>query len=57
MAKLAHAMYSIARQYIEGIVETHENVKVTIIGGIQINVNKPCGDLFAPLLFEVRSKG
>ena len=57
MAELAHAMYSIARQYIEGIVETHENVKVTIIGGIQINVNKPCGDLFAPLLFEVRSKG
>ena len=54
MAELAYAMYAITHQYVEGIVEAIPNVKVSVIGGIQINVPQPCGDLFAPLMFEVR---
>ena len=57
MAELGYAMYDVTRRYIEHIVEPIPNVKVSMIGGIQINVHKPCGDLFAPLMFEVREKG
>ena len=56
MAELGYAMYEITKDYIEGIVTEIPNVKVSIIGGIQINVQQPCGDLFAPLMFEVRMK-
>ena len=38
MAELAYAMYQITHKYIEGIVEAIPNVKVSVIGGIQINV-------------------
>ncbi len=57
MAELAFSMFDIAHSYIENIVQAIPNVKVSVIGGIQINVHKPCGDLFAPLMFEVREKG
>ena len=57
MAELAYAMYAITHQYVEGIVDTIPNVKVCVIGGIQINVPQPCGDLFAPLMFEIRKHG
>ena len=56
MAELAYAMYQISHNYIDGIVEAIPNVKVSVIGGIQINVQQPCGDLFAPLMFDVRMK-
>ena len=32
-------------------------VKVQLIGGIQINVHQPVGDLFHPMMFEVRAQG
>ena len=54
MAELAYAMYSITRNYIDGIIEEIPNVKISVIGGIQLNVRQPCGDLFAPMMFEVR---
>lgn len=57
MAELAYAMYSINRQFIEGIITEIPEAKVSVIGGIQINVQQPCGDLFAPMMFEVRRKG
>lgn len=57
MAELAYSMYKITHQYVEGIVEAIPDVKVSVIGGIQINIAQPCGDLFAPMMFEVRSKG
>ena len=57
MAKLAYAMYEITKTYINGIVEEIPNVKVSVIGGIQINVRQPCGDMFVPMMFEVRTKG
>jgi len=38
MAELALAMYGISKSYVEGIVEAIPNVKVSVIGGIQINV-------------------
>ena len=57
MVELGYAMYDVTRRYIEHIVEPIPNVKISMIGGIQINVHKPCGDLFAPLMFEVREKG
>lgn len=38
MAQLAYAMYSINRNYVEGIVKAIPNVKISVIGGIQINV-------------------
>ena len=38
MAELAYAMYHIAKEYVEGIVTPIPGVKVSVIGGIQINV-------------------
>jgi hypothetical protein len=57
MAELAYAMYEITHQFIGGIVEPIPNVKVSLIGGIQVNVQQPCGDLFVPLMFDVIMKG
>ena len=57
MAELAYAMYEITRMYVNGIVEEIPDVKISVIGGIQINVRQPCGDMFVPLKFEVRQKG
>ena len=57
MTKLAYSMYAITENYIGGIVEAIPNVKVSIIGGIRINVQQPCGDMFAPLMFKILTKG
>ena len=38
MAQLAKSVYCITERYIEGIVEAIPQVKVSIIGGITINV-------------------
>ena len=38
MAELAYAMYDITHRYIEEIVNPIPNVRVSVIGGIQINV-------------------
>lgn len=57
MVALAYALYSISEKYVGGMIEAIPNVKVSIIGGIQINVHRPCGDLFTPLMFKVLQKG
>lgn len=53
MVALAYALYKISEKYVSGMVEAIPDVKVSIIGGIQINVHRPCGDLFMPLMFKV----
>ncbi len=57
MAELAYSMYQITHRYVNGIIEEIPNVKISVIGGIQLNVSQPCGDMFVPMMFEVRTKG
>ena len=49
-------MFHVVKAYMENLVTAIPGVKISLIGGIQINAPKPVGDLFQPLMFEVRLK-
>jgi len=57
MQKLTLIMYDLLRQFLEDIITDTwmgANSKLALIGGIMINYDG--GDMFYPLIFEVRSK-
>ena len=53
MSALALAMYEIVHQFVKDIVKTVPDVKIVLVGGIQINMKKPIEDMFMPLCFEI----
>jgi len=53
MSALAFAMYEIVRKFVMDIVRTIPDVKLVLLGGIQINMKKPIEDMFLPLCFEI----
>ena len=53
MSALALAMYEIVHQFVKDIVKTVPDVKIVLVGGIQINMKKPIEDMFMPLCFEM----
>ena len=57
MVELGKAIYSISENYIGVIVKPISNVRISLIGGIQINVSQPCGDFFEPRMFKVIEEG
>ena len=53
MSALALAMYEIVHQFVKDIVKTVPDVKIVLVGGIQINMKKPIEDMFMPICFEI----
>jgi len=53
MSALAFAMYEIVHKFVMDIVRTIPDVKLVLLGGIQINMKKPIEDMFLPLCFEI----
>jgi hypothetical protein len=53
MSALAFAMYEIVHQFLKDITKTIPDVRLVLLGGIQINMKKPIEDMFLPLCFEV----
>jgi hypothetical protein len=47
---IAYAMYELARDFILGILSSFQG-KIIIVGGIQINMSKPCEDFFETSFF------
>ena len=56
-AATAYAMFELARDYLLKIISSDFSGKVLLLGGIQINMKRPCEDLFEPLTFECYQKG
>jgi hypothetical protein len=59
MATLAYKMFEIQQEFLEQILNSKwmgKNSKLTLIGGIQINMDGEFTDKFLPLTFEVRNK-
>jgi hypothetical protein len=51
-------MYELVREFILNIVKSDFTPgKIILCGGIQINMLKPCEDLFETHFFEVWEKG
>jgi len=58
MAALAHQAYEMVKAKTVGVVNNDFGTGyLVLIGGIQINMPKPCEDHFLPLMFEIRKKG
>ena len=57
MSALALAMYEIVHQFVKDIVKTVPDVKIVLVGGIQINMKKPIEDMFMPVCFEILEHG
>ena len=58
MAGIAHTMYKIQKEYLKNILSygwMGENSKLALIGGIMINCDGNCTDMFMPLSFDVIS--
>ena len=54
----AYAMFNLAREYLLKIcLGSDFQGKFLLLGGIQINMKRPCDDLFEPLIFECYQKG
>jgi hypothetical protein len=53
MSALAFAMYEIVHTFVKDITKTIPDIKLVLVGGIQINMKKPIEDLFLPISFEV----
>jgi hypothetical protein len=53
MSALAISMFEIIHQFVKDIVKTIPDVKIVLVGGIQINMKKPIEDMFMPLCFEI----
>ena len=50
-------MYSLIRNFLEEILNDNwmgQNSKLAILGGIMLNFEGICTDMFLPLMFEVR---
>ena len=59
MATLAYKMFEIQQEFLEQILNSKwmgKNSKLTLIGGIQINMDGEFTGKFLPLTFEVRNK-
>jgi len=58
MASLAHQAYEMVRAKTLGVVNNDfGSGHLILVGGIQINMPKPCDDHFLPLMFELRKPG
>ena len=55
MSALAFAMYEIVHQFVKDITKSIPDVRLVLVGGIQINMKKPVEDMFLPICFEVFS--
>jgi hypothetical protein len=53
MSALAFAMYEIVHTFVKDITKTIPDIRLVLVGGIQINMKKPIEDLFLPISFEV----
>ena len=53
MSALAFAMYEILHTFVKDITKTIPDIRLVLVGGIQINMKKPIEDLFLPISFEV----
>ena len=53
MSALAISRFEIIHQFVKDIVKTIPDVKIVLVGGIQINMKKPIEDMFMPLCFEI----
>ena len=57
-AATAYAMFDLAREFLLKISLTSDfKGKIVLLGGIQINMKRPCEDLFEPLMFECYQNG
>jgi len=57
-AATCYAIYDIVREFIMKISLTSDFTgKIILLGGIQINMKRPCEDFFETLMFEVYEKG
>ena len=53
MSALAFAMYEIVHKFVKDITKSIPDVRLVLVGGIQINMKKPIEDLFLPISIEV----
>ena len=56
-ARIAYAMFEIAKDHLLSIVGPFQRGKVILCGGIQINMAKPCEDYFETHFFKVYQDG